>query len=394
MKNVRNLYPDELEKLARLYRNAYRIDAATAQKWLRDIKPENTYVIADEQRVLSAIQILPFRVVIGGKPLPMGGIGGVATWADQQGYGYAGTLMSASIPRMRELGYAVSFLYPFSYRYYGKFGWALSARRCVYTNISPRDLPRRKEPPRVKAVSSAVDWSRASAAYSLGYQIYNCLVERGEREWFIQRRKCDEERYHVYYIENEAGEVRGHFSCEETPLSSYSYETIVRDLVCADRGAYEEFFAFLATLPTNVGKVTIGHPEQPWLWQYFKEPFIETRIDPYFQARVVDVEKACTMRGYSQDEEVEISFLLHDPFAPWNEGTWHLRIKSGSGFIERTSRPPDCEMTVQQFSALYTGFLDPLEQLREGQLICRDEKVAEKLARIFHDRPVSLLDFF
>ena len=43
----------------------------------------------------SQIQMIPYEVEIGGAVMPMGGIGGVATWADQQGRGFAGKLMTS-----------------------------------------------------------------------------------------------------------------------------------------------------------------------------------------------------------------------------------------------------------------------------------------------------------
>lgn len=391
---VRQLKDDELEKLGLLYRNAYRIDGATAAQWLQGIKPDQTYVVADSERVLSAIQIIPYEVVIGGKPLSMGGIGGVATWADQQGYGYAGRLMSASVPRMRELGFALSFLYPFSYRYYGKFGWELAARRITYTNIRPADLPRRKEPPRVRAVVSDESWQLAQRGYELGFGQYNCLVRRREREWEQQRKKVREGRYHVYVISNEANEVRGYFTCEDIPLSPALYETVVRDVICADCAAYEELFAFLASLPTNVAKITIGHPEWPWLWRYFREPFVETRVDPYFQARVVDVEKACRERGYPEEVQAEVVFGIHDPLAPWNDGSWRLQVAGGSGRAERTDSHPEVVLTIQQFSAIFVGYLDPSELLANGALPSSAAADAQALRQVFCDRPTNLIDFF
>lgn len=394
MTEVRTLKPEELEKLGRLYRNAYRIDAATAARWLASIEPSHTYVIADADRVMSAIQILPYRVVIGGSSLPMGGIGGVATWADRQGLGYAGQLMAASVPCMRELGHAVSILYPFSYRYYGRFGWALGARRALYTDIRPQDLPRRKQPPRVRAALTDADFQAAARGYEFGYDQFNCLVERGEKEWAQQRRKCGEERYHVYIIENEDAEVRGYFSCEDVPLSPHSYETVVRDLICADADAYREVFAFLALLPTNVAKVTIAHAEKPPLWRYFQEPAVETRLSAYFQIRVVDAVKACGMRGYRHDVSAQLTFALHDPHGPWNEGIWDLHVRDGRGHLEPSNRPPQLELTIQQFSALFAGFADPYDLAWHGEIAPRDEAVLQTLRRMFCDRPTNLLDFF
>ncbi len=392
--DVRRLKFEELEKLGRLYRNAYRIDAATATQWLEGILPDQTYVIADEHRVLSAIQIIPYEVVIGERPLPMGGIGGVATWADQQGYGYAGRLMSESVSLMRELGHAVSFLYPFSYRYYGKFGWALASRRVVYTNIRPMDLPRGKEAPRVRAVVTEEDWTKANTGYERGFSIYNCLAKRGDREWHQQKKKTEAGRYQAYFVLNESGDVRGYFTCEDVPLGPFSYETVVKDLICADAAAYREVITFLAQLPTNVTKVTIGHPEKLWLWQFFKEPFVETRVDPWFMARVVDIERACASRGYASDVLEDVRIRLHDPHGPWNDGAWHLHVEQGEGRIEPTSAPAEVELSIQQFSSIFVGFLDPMDLLENGELPAASAGAAAKLRRIFRDHPTNLIDFF
>ncbi|MGB9691352.1 MAG: GNAT family N-acetyltransferase [Candidatus Sumerlaeaceae bacterium] len=391
---VRTLKATELEKLGLLYRNAYRIDKATALQWLEGIVPEQTYVLADAHRVLSAIQIIPYEVVIGERAVPMGGIGGVATWADQQGFGYAGRLMASSVPRMHELGCAVSFLYPFSYRYYGKFGWALASRRAVYTNIRPQDLPRGKEAPRVRAVVTEDDWAQANTAYTLGFRTYNCLAKRGPREWNQQKKKVAESRYHAYLVLDEGGNGQGYFTCEDVQLGPFAYETVVKDFICADASACREVISFLAQLPTNVTKVTIGLPEKPWLWQFFKEPFVETRMDPWFMARVVDVEKACSARGYACTSPVDVSFALHDTYGPWNEGTWHLHVDNGHGIIERTSKTAELDLSIGQFSAIFVGFSDPLELVEHGELPVSSANAATRMAEIFHDKPTHLIDFF
>ncbi len=391
---VRMLKTDELEHLGQLYRNAYRIDAATASRWLKDIAPENTFVIADEQRVLSAIQIIPYRTVIGGRSLPMGGIGGVATWADAQGHGFATRLMKASIAEMHNRGYAISFLYPFSYRYYGKLGWALSGRRVVYANIRPGDLPRHDSPYRVRAIVAPEDWQLAADGYSHGHEQYNCLVEREALHWARLGHRQEHERFQCYAIVDEEGKAGGYFSCEDVEFAPYHYETVVRELVCADRWAYSAFFNFLRTLPLNVKRVTIGHAEKPWLWPYFQEPVVETRVDPWFQTRVIDVERACQLRGYCPSVAATIVFALHDPLAPWNEGTWELCVDEGRSSIKRVACSPEIELSIEQFSAIFTGFLDPIDLRDELGQSRETTNALKRLRTIFHDRPVHLIDFF
>src|SRR4051812_36642548 len=94
---IRPLTSDEGHMMEALHRNAYRVDAATTRRWRDNTDFATTRAIVEVGRALSLIRILPYSVLVGGKPVPMGGIGGVATWADQQGRGLASELMRYSI---------------------------------------------------------------------------------------------------------------------------------------------------------------------------------------------------------------------------------------------------------------------------------------------------------
>jgi len=394
MTTIRRLDHAELPKLAALYKNAYRIDSATAAKWLENIDVENTRAIVDAERVLSVIQILPYRVSIGSKEMAMGGIGGVATWADAQGHGYAGQLMRAIVLEMYERKMPVSFLYPFSYRYYGKFGWALAARRVVYTGFTQADLVRKHDTLPVQAVVTDKEFELVQEAYNSFLSHYNCLVVRGRREWQQMRKRMAEDRVHCYVIGATDGmSPAGYFLCEDQPVEG-GYETVVRELVCLDDQAYAAAFNFLAMLPTNVRRITVGHAEKPWLWPYFKEPFFLTRVDPYFQARVVDVKLACEQRGVRKDVRTCVRFAVHDEIGTWNQGPWELEIADGQVRIQPVTKEPEIELTIRQFSAVFVGFQDPLEWVGLGILSKQSASAAQRLREIFHDKPTSLLDFF
>ncbi|AXA36237.1 MAG: GNAT family N-acetyltransferase [Candidatus Hydrogenedentota bacterium] len=394
MREIRTLDQSELPKLAALYKNAYRIDSATAAKWLENVCVENTRAIVDEHRVLSVIQILPYRVNIGGWDMAMGGIGGVATWADAQGHGYAGELMRASVREMYEREMPVSFLYPFSYRYYGKFGWTLAARRVVYTGFTHADLVRERNTLPVRAVLTDEDFTHVQTAYKAFLPQYNCLVARSAREWEQMRKRLTEDRVHCYLIGAQDGAPpAGYFVCEDQPVEG-GYETVVRELVCLDDQAYTAAFSFLATLPTNVRRITIGHAEKPSLWRYFKEPFLVTRVDPYFQARVVDVKRACEQRGYRSNVRATVRFAIYDEIATWNKGPWELDVADGHARIQKVGSDPEVELSIQQFSAVFVGFQDPVEWVELGCLPKHCMGAAQRLRDIFHDKPTSLLDFF
>jgi predicted acetyltransferase len=390
---IRQLDQSGLPKLEALYRNAYRIDSATSRGWSAGIDVRNTRAIADADRVLSVIQIIPYTVDIGGREMSMGGIGGVATWADQQGKGFAGKLMGYSVGEMRRLGNAVSFLYPFSYRYYGKFGWEIAARRRVYTNFTQRDLPRSRESGRVRAVVTDADFALLRRVYEPFAKQYNGMVVRGEREWNAKRAQMGNDRFQFYLIDGDTpDEPAGYFSCEEKPVEG-GYETIVREVVCLSDAAYRAMFAFLAVLPGNVKKITVGAPEAPCLFPYFTEPFVECRVNASFQARVVDLEQACLARGWREGVSGCVTFAIRDEHGPWNEGAWRLEVADGKAVIGKAASA-EIELTIQQFSGIYLGFHDPVLWVGQGALPRSAADAAAVLKSLFLDKPTNLLDFF
>jgi predicted acetyltransferase len=397
--DIRPLEPSELGKLLDLYRNAYRIESQTAQRWGENIDLVNSRAIVDADRALSAIQIRPYVVEIGGKPLSMGGIGGVATWADQQGKGYAGALMSYSVGEMRRLGHDVSFLYPFSYRYYGKFGWEIGARRRLYQGFAQHQLPRYKEVSRVRAVVTDADFGLMIKCYEIGVGQYNGMALRSEKQWDNMRKRSiptPPDRFLYYVIEGDRpAEPIGYFSCDETPLvGEYGFTTTVREFVCLNDTAYRAMFGFLATLPTNVKKLAVGAPESPCLLRYFTEPFIEIRLSAGFQARVVDVEQACSKRGWAPDAAGSVVFSLADEHGPWNAGTWKLDVADGCASICRTDTEPGIRLTIQQFSGIFVGFHDPVVWVQYGVLEPHCLGAARTLRQLFFDKPTNLLDWF
>src|SRR5947207_248211 len=72
------------------------------------------------------------QALIGDAALPMGGICHVATLAAERNKGYASALMRDALRAMRAQGLCTSVLFPFSFRYYRKFGYELAGNHCQF----------------------------------------------------------------------------------------------------------------------------------------------------------------------------------------------------------------------------------------------------------------------
>ena len=97
-------------------------------------------VFDDKGNLLSAMMQIPYQVRFSGKTVKMVGIGGVVTDPTARARGAIRAIFETDLPSQHREGYVFSALYPFSYRFYGKFGyvWARFGRQYVI----PRDALR------------------------------------------------------------------------------------------------------------------------------------------------------------------------------------------------------------------------------------------------------------
>ena len=272
MPEIRPIRPEELDAVAALFNNAYRIGLQTARGWTDGLPPEETIAVVEEDRVASFVRMVRYNIWVGGGEMQMGGVGGVSTWADIQGKGYAGQLMRRSIQIMRDRGDAVSALYPFSHRYYGKFGWESMADKILYTDVQQSNFIPYEERLLVRCVQGEKAIGALDSVYREFAQRYNGMVIRTRANWERRVKSLEGDRGQIYLIEKD-GKAIGYFFCENQPAQPWGYESITRDYAFAAPEACKAMLGFFSTLPTNVVKITIAAPAFPPLVSHFKEPF-------------------------------------------------------------------------------------------------------------------------
>ena len=131
-------------------------------------EPRNVWVADQGGELVSCVQIFPRRVRIGGRVLPMGGIGSVFTRPDHRRRGVAGALLERVIDAMRERGMVLSYLLAERLRWYGQYGyrpWSRGWRTLHWPGVgeSPAGGARRYDP-----VADAGELERLWSIYAAG----------------------------------------------------------------------------------------------------------------------------------------------------------------------------------------------------------------------------------
>lgn len=80
-------------------------------------------VFNENGQLLSAMMQIPYQVRFCGQTVRLAGIGGVVTDPAARSQGHVRRIFEEDLPRLYREGYVFSALYPFSYRFYGKFGY-------------------------------------------------------------------------------------------------------------------------------------------------------------------------------------------------------------------------------------------------------------------------------
>ena len=100
-----------------------------------------------------------------------------------------------------------------------------------------------------------------------------------------------------------------------------------------------------------------------------------------FLARIVDLEKAIPVRGYSEDGELNFK-IFDDVMCPWNNGTWHMKIRDGKGSIERTDIEPEVSMTINSLAMILFGQISTTRAMRMGIVDLKKEDALPRYDRL------------
>jgi predicted acetyltransferase len=118
---------DDKQKIADLWQEVFHDSDDFIELFFNRVyKPENTLVIKRDNRIISALQMIPYQLKIDHKIFPSAYICGVCTHPSERGKGIMNTLMTEAMEVMRQKGYLISTLIPaepWLFDFYKKFGY-------------------------------------------------------------------------------------------------------------------------------------------------------------------------------------------------------------------------------------------------------------------------------
>lgn len=338
------------------------------------------------RQVVSCLTLIHAELCMRGARLPMGGIRHVATHPEEQNQGYASTLMRDTLQRSRAAGLVTSVLFPFSFRYYRKFGYELGGSHCHYwcrPNCIPPFVDRarcRKAGPEDAPALNRYYQSRSAGAC--------CTLARDERRWAAL---CADPAYTVVLHANP--EVSG-FAVLADARDRYGGRILkVLDLSAAEQPAWRALLGYLSQtgvesiewLACGEELIASGLLRSPApLREGFKPRGIAT-VRPMFQFRVVDLEGALRARAPAFPHgKHRLAFQLRDDLIP--ENTVPVAVQTDGEQVEiRPARPTDpyLEADIRIFSQLFCGYMSPSDAVAQELARCSSPAALETADLLF-----------
>jgi predicted acetyltransferase len=385
---IRTARPEDEEQAWKLQHTAFSLE--------KDAPPphpgshEELRVVVRGGKVVSCLTLIHAELSLKGVDLPMGGIRHVATHPEEQNQGYASALMRDTLRKLRAGGILTTVLFPFSFRYYRKFGYELGGNHCQFwcrPNCIPAYAERREcRRGRPDEGAALARFYRERSSQSV------CSMARDERRW---NALCGDPAIQAVIHEapgHEGTGIDGYVLLAESRDSYGGRVLRVLDLAADGARAWRALVGYLSQAPVesvewyasaaDLAASRLMHSPAP-LREGFKPRGIVT-VRPMFQFRVVDVEAALRARAAAFPEGTyRLALRVTDDLLPENEKPLAVHGLGERGEVRRAGPADPClEGDIRIFSQIFCGYMSPSEAVSQGLARCPAEAL-ETADRLF-----------
>lgn len=307
----------------------------------------------EDDQLISSASIYPCEVNIHGKIYKMGGVTGVGTYPEYANMGLMSALLRLALEKMRDANQYISYLYPYSIPYYRNKGWEIISDRITF-NLKDTQIPSYAEVGGHIERHDVRD-SAITDIYNRFSKITHGALIRHHMEWEeYWRWENEEERTAaIYFDENNVPQGYIFYWIEKDVFYIKEMVYLVRDAYYALWNFVKAHFSMIEELKGYI------YTSEPLAFQ-LEESQIEEVIEPYYMARIVDVQKF--LENYPYDDEIkEFHFVVTDPIAEWNNRIFGLKKGATENSVEVVDHPVGnpVELDIQTLSTLMMSYKAP-----------------------------------
>ena len=294
-----------------------------------------------DDKLIAVTQAIDYQMRYEGQTVSMCGIGGVATLPEYRRQGSVRAIMRDVLRDCRDKGQIFSYLFPFSYEFYGRFGYGYGCRY-MQVEIPMAALKTLPDAGSVKRCGPA-DLPAIEEIYNRFVENTNSAVVRSPGLWksmFEYDPYADQ--VYTYLWSDSQGNPAAWMTCE-TKKTDRGDHFIMTDWACLSLKALSGLLAFIKRFDSQYALTTLKVPLHIHLSRLFPEPHpISQRLEYSGQIRVVDIRRALELlrrpccpavmdsssaavhADHRKQADDELYLMVEDDFLPENSGRYTL----------------------------------------------------------------------
>jgi len=343
-------------------------------------KTFNTVVAEDEGRIQSCLQLLPYRMFLREREIPVSYIVGVATWPEYRGRGLIRHLLQFADNILEERGIFQSILLPFQYDFYRKYGWEICYEFLTYRTIDFSSLPKIDKTAGLKSdkkfirINKDTCCDKLSLCYNKFVRHFNGYILRGKKEWYkiIHDTVVDGGSCYIY---EENGDTKGYII-----YSINKEELCINELIYLSKDAKVELMRLALSHLGQVNHVSRKAPPWDLDFLFMKDSRGKLEKETFVMGRIHDIVKALSGIPFSGKDFV---IRVNDNFYEKNNGNFLIKQKSGYSYVASTNKEPDVILDIRVLNQLLWGYVSPDITYKEGLIFLKNDCHLENLGQLF-----------
>jgi predicted acetyltransferase len=392
----RTITPEEYDEFRRITKYAFTVSQDHLDYWLsKDMDLSIAKAVFDGGKMVSIAQVLPFRVFFGDTLIPMGGYSGVATPPEYRRKRYIRHLLFHSLSEMRDNKVPLSYLYPFDFSYYRKFGWE-QASSVHILKIDPEYFHGIAEVDGQMKLTEPDETKDLNEVYEVFARRYNSCCQRDKNYWKKLLTPPNTNRYGYLWYDS-LGSPGGYLiydilekAADPMPQLNLRF----REWAALNGNARLGIFRFLRDHDANIERIIMRHPSDIPVVPYLNNPRVEYEIKPGFMARIVDVVQAFEAKSYPPGLAGKVRFQITDEFCNWNTDAFTLTIEGGKARVVGGASDVDFATDICTLAALYVGFWSLKDAFDIGRIHDITAADVDRFSPLFSERIPYLINFF
>ncbi len=365
---IRPIKPEEQDEFRRVASTALVMNAT-----FEGLLPEWTICAFEDGKLATTMGAWPLTMNMNGIDAKVSGVTAVGTLPAYRRRGYLRNIMSRHFQNLYENGaYSMAALYASRAAIYQRFGYGVVATYQSYT-VEPRyiqfTLPHAVTGKLREAGDK--DFEALESIYSKFREPRTGYLHRNKAMWdhgIFSGMPQNGSLNKVIYEENgiPLGYVIYSMFQPQGGGPPSGARMWIRDLAWLNFSAYRaiwEHFINMDLIQEFYWRAPAGDP----LPHLILEPRrLSATAGDGLMARLIDVRKAMTQRGYQSD--ASLTFEISDDICPWNTGKWKLETSAKSSRVTKTRLPAQLKLPASTLAMLLFNQITATEAMRMHRL--------------------------